>query len=201
MNWLKRIRKSKTQPAPSFPVLQTERLVLRMFDLNDTVDVFAYAQSPEVGPMAGWAPHKTMEDSRRVVQLFIDRGEVWAIVEKRSGRVIGSIGLHADAKRDAPGVRMLGYVLGEPYWGQGYATEAALAVLRFAFEELACPIVSVYHFPKNARSKRVIKKLGFAPEGVLRMATSLPDGTVLDDVCYSMTREEFLAQQAKPVKG
>ena len=201
MNWFKRYGKPQPQPTSAYPLLHTERLVLRLFDLNDTVDVFAYAQNPAVGPMAGWAPHQTMEDSRSVVQHFIRCGDVWAIVEKRSGRVIGSIGLHADGKRAAPGCRMLGYVLGEPYWGQGYATEAAQAVLRFAFEELACPMVSVYHFPKNNRSKHVIKKLGFVPEGVLRMATALPDGTVLDDVCYSMTRKEFQTREAKAAKG
>lgn len=197
MIWLKNKRKTKPEPVEGYPTLQTERLVLRMFDLHDAVDVFAYAQSPLVGPMAGWQPHRDLEESCRVVRHFVACGDVWAIVEKRTGRVIGSIGLHADAKREVENARMLGYALGENHWGQGYATEAGRAVLRFAFEELHCPVVSAYHFPKNAKSKHVIKKLGFVPEGVLRVASTLPDGTLMDDVCYSVTRAEFEARAGR----
>ena len=194
MSWFKPRRVRRNPPANVYPTLQTERLVLRGFDLNDTVDVFAYAHSALVGPMAGWTPHRSLEESRQVVQHFIDHGDVWAIVEKKTGHVIGSIGLHADLKREVDNARMLGYALGEAHWGQGYATEAAAAVLRYAFEELCCPVVSAYHFPKNAKSKHVIKKLGFVPEGTLRLATTLPDGTLSDDVCYSMTRDEYVAR-------
>ena len=173
------------------PTLGTERLVLRTFEPSDAVDVFAYAQSPTVGPMAGWQPHRGIEESRRIVQLFIRNRDVWAIVEKKTGRVIGSIGLHADGKRNVNGAKTLGYVLGESYWNQGFATEASREVLRYAFEELNCPIVSVEHFPKNAKSKHVIKKLGFTYEGTLRMSYTLYDGTVLDELLYSMTRAEY----------
>lgn len=201
MNWFWRKWENRKPTVSQYPTLQTERLVLRMFDLCDTVDVFAYAQNPLVGPMAGWAPHKSIEESRHVVQHFIQNGDVWAIVEKRSGRVIGSVGLHVDTKRAVENARMIGYALGEHHWGQGYATEAAKAVLRFAFEELQCPVVSAYHFPKNAQSKRVIKKLGMAQEGTLRMASVSPDGTVLDEVCYSITRAEYLAHSDTPPKA
>ena len=197
MNWFKRKPEPRKPLTLGFPTLQTERLVLRMFDVGDTVDVFAYAQSPIVGPMAGWQPHRSMEDSRRVVEHFVRCGDVWAIVEKKTGRVIGSIGLHADRKRDVEGARMLGYALGERYWGQGYAPEAGQAVLAFAFNELNSLVVSVYHFPTNAQSKRVIKKLGFTHEGTLRLASTLPDGTVSDDVCYSITRDEFARRSEK----
>lgn len=188
-------RQGKTRPAAPLRMLQTERLVLRPFDAGDAVDVFAYAKSPLVGPMAGWAPHLTLEDSQAAVRLFMERGDVWAIVEKKCGRVIGSVGLHRDPKRDVEKARMLGYALGESWWGQGYGTEAAAAVLRYAFGEMDCPLVSVYHFPSNQKSKRVIKKLGFVHEGELRMASVLPDGSVVNDVCYSLTREDYQKQK------
>ncbi|HNW86664.1 MAG TPA: GNAT family protein [Candidatus Limiplasma sp.] len=192
MNWFKHRHWSRRpEPLEKYPALQTERLVLRMFTPCDTVDVFAYAQSKVVGPMAGWQPHRSIEESRQVVEHFIHHGDVWAIVEKKSGRVIGSVGLHADLKREVENARMIGYALGEKYWGKGYATEAAAAVLRFAFEDLNCPVVSAYHFPGNRGSKHVIEKLGFVPEGTLRLASTLPDGAVADNVCYSMTRGEY----------
>jgi [ribosomal protein S5]-alanine N-acetyltransferase len=197
----KREREKRKRQAAGYPPLQTERLVLRMFTLEDTADLYAYARNPIVGQMAGWTPHRSMEDSRQIVHQFINHGDVWAIVEKKSGRVIGSIGLHADGKRDVEKTRMLGYVLGEPYWGQGYATEAAEAALRYAFGDLGCPLVSVFHTPQNDRSKRVIQKLGFVYEGTLRLASTRGDGTVTDAVYYSMTREEYAARAEHKAEG
>ena len=193
MNLFRRNRRAAQQ---TFPVLGTARLVLRTFHPNDAVDVFGYAQSEKVGPMAGWAPHKCLDDSRRVVEGFIEAGDVWAIVDKSTGHVIGSVSLHKDPYRPLEGCRRLGYVLGENYWGQGYATEACREVLRYAFETLECPVVSVAHYPINQRSKRVIKKLGFTCEGTLRRTTLLYDGTYADSVVYSLFKEEYEARMA-----
>lgn len=192
---MKLFHRKAPQIVATLPVLQTERLVLRAFDVSDAVDVFAYAQSEKVGPMAGWAPHKTLADSRLVVDMFIRSGEVWAVVEKKSGHVIGSVGLHKSA-RNVPGALELGYALGEKHWGLGYATEACEAALRCAFDERACPVVTCGHFPANARSKRVIKKLGFTYEGTLRCAWQLPDGACTDECVYSLLRDEYWAQRA-----
>lgn len=192
MRWL--ARKKKTGEA-ALPMLSTERLVLRAFDPSDAVDVYAYAQSPTVGPMAGWAPHQSLEDSRKVVQMFIEDGDVWAVVEKSSGHVIGSVGLHSDGARRVAESRNLGYVLGENYWGQGYATEACREVLRYAFGELGCEVVSVSHFPSNQKSRRVIKKLGFTLDGTLRYALRLPDETVTDVMTYSLLKTEYNAHK------
>ena len=197
MNWWKRWRNRRKPKVEKYPTLQTERLVLRMFELGDVVDLYAYAQNPAVALMAGWPPHQSIEDSRRVVENFMAHGDVWAIVEKRSGRVIGTMGLHLESKRAVANARMLGYALGEAEWGQGFATEAGNAVLQFAFDGLHCPVVSVYHFPLNNKSKHVIKKLGFKLEGKLRLAYTMPDGTLTDELCYSMTPEEFAARQTK----
>ncbi len=194
------LKKKSKEEAP-IRMLQTERLVLRGFKYSDAVDVFAYAQSEKVGPMAGWAPHKTIQDSQEQVRRFSQRRDVWAMVEKKTGRVIGSIGLHRDRKRDATGPLMMGFSLGEAWWGQGYATEAARELLRYAFMELNAPIVSAYHFVGNSKSKRVIKKLGMTYEGTLRMASLLADGSLSNDCCYSITRKEYMdgkAAEAKP---
>ena len=176
------------------PVLRTGRLVLRAFDPNDAVDVYAYAQSDKVGPMAGWAPHKSLEESRAMVDGFIAAGDVWAVVEKKTGHVIGTVSLRPDKKRRAEGCLQMGYALGERYWGQGFATEACSEVLRYAFDELACPVLSVNHFPQNQKSRRVIKKLGFTCEGTLRRTTLLYDGTYADSIVYSLFKEEYEAQ-------
>lgn len=177
------------------------RLVTRRFELrewveSDAQDLFAYAKGPKVGPMAGWKPHESMGESIEILNHFIKDDETWAACDRNTGRVVGSVGLHADHKRmlSKDQVRMLGYVLDEPYWGQGAMPEIGGEVLRFAFEELGLELVSVYHYPFNLQSKRVIEKLGFRYEGTIRCATLRYDGAILDDVCYSMTRAEYLAQ-------
>ena len=187
--------RKKKDAGPVLPLLQTERLVMRAFDENDAVDVYAFGHSETVGRMAGFTPHQTLEDSRRMVQAFIVSGAVWAIVEKRTGHVIGFVSLHKDDGRYTANARKLGYTLAEEAWGQGYATETCRELIRYAFEELDCQVLSVTHFPFNQKSKRVIKKLGFAYEGILRHAHDLPDGSVSDLVCYSLLRSEYEAHK------
>lgn len=187
----------KTGSASTLPVLSTERLVLRGFEMSDAVSVLGYAQSEKVAVMAGFAPHRSVEESRLMVQKFMETDAHWAVVEKSTGRVIGSISLQADGKRRLETARRMGYVLGEGYWGQGYATEACREVLRYAFEELGCTVISADLFPANTKSKRVLKKLGFTPEGVLRHARELPDGTVSDLITHSLLKSEYETQKTK----
>lgn len=172
--------------------IETERLILRPWKRSDLDDLYDYAKNPSVGPNAGWPAHKNRSESKRVLGSFIKSGEVFAIELKSSGKVIGSLGLHADKKRENERTRMIGYVLGEPYWGQGLMPEAVKRALAFAFEDLGLDLVSVCHFSFNDRSKRVIEKCGFHWEGTLRLAGSFA-GRSYDEVLYSMTRGEYLS--------
>ena len=172
-------------------VLETERLYIRRFEEKDLPDFYAYASNPHVGPSAGWKPHESMEESEEILKEFIKSADIFAMEHKKDGKVIGSLGLHEDRKRDFRGSRMIGYAMGKDYWGQGLMTEAVNALLEYAFKELDMKIISAYHYPFNQRSKRVILKAGFTLEGTLKMASSLYDGQVVDDVCYALTREEF----------
>ncbi len=175
----------------SMPVLETERLIIRRFRKEDLDDFYEYARNPNVGPNAGWKPHASKHESREILKHFIKSTSVWAIVDKNTYKVIGSIGLHDDRKRDSRNVKMLGYVLAEPYWGKGLMTEAAKRMIKYAFEELQIDLLSVYHYPHNKRSQRVIEKCGFHYEGILRRASTIYNGRVYDDVCYSLTKEEY----------
>lgn len=171
--------------------LQTQRLELRAWRMDDFEDFYGYAQNPNIGPNAGWEPHTDRDASRALLQSFIKADETWAMVWKESGRVIGSIGLHPDGKRSGCNVRMIGYVLAQEYWGKGIMPEGVKRVLQHSFEDLALDAVSICHFPFNLKSKRVIEKCGFTYEGTFRKAAKIYDGTVLDEVCYSMLREEY----------
>ncbi len=135
------------------PVLETERLVLRPLVPEDVDDVFAYCSNPDVGPDAGWPPHRTREDARVFVEIIASEPHVFGIFEKLSatgakgrgyrsaasestGPCIGSIGLIRDPQRRNVDCLMLGYALAQPAWGKGYMTEASNEVLRYGFEEL-----------------------------------------------------------------
>jgi len=172
-------------------VLETERLYIRRFEEKDLPDFYAYASDPLVGPSAGWKPHESLEESEEILNGFIKSADIFAMEHKNEGKIIGSLGLHEDRKRDFKGARMLGYAMGKDYWGQGLMTEAVNVLLEYAFDQLNMEIISAYHYPFNLRSKRVLLKAGFSLEGTLRMASTLYDGQVVDDVCYAISREEF----------
>lgn len=172
-------------------VLETVRMILRPWRIDDLDDFYEYAKNPNVGPNAGWKPHKDKEESLRILQSFIEKEEVWAIEYKENGKVIGSIGAHRDEKRRGVNAKMIGYVLSQDYWGRGLMSEAVREVIRYLFEGEGYDIISCYHYPFNIRSKRVIEKCGFKYEGTLRLASKIFDGSVYDDVCYSIIRDDY----------
>jgi putative acetyltransferase len=172
--------------------IETERLILRRWSVDDIDDLFEYARNPNVGPHAGWKPHESKTESLEIMQtLFLNKDSCWAIVWKESGKVIGSIAFENDSKRPNLNCRELGYAMSEDYWGKGIMTEAAEAVIRCGFDELGLDMVSIYRNPQNERSGRVIDKCGFTCEGTLRQANKIYDGSVRDVSCYSMTRAEY----------
>lgn len=167
--------------------LETERLILRSWKLDDLDDFYEYASNPNVG----WEPHKTKDISMNILKSFMDNDEVWALVHKGNMKVIGLIGLHNKDKKRCVNSRMIGYVLSEDYWGQGLMTEGVNRVIKYAFEDENVELVSCYHYPFNNRSKRVIEKCNFKFEGILRCACKIYDGTIYDDYCYSITKDEY----------
>ena len=86
---------------------------------------------------------------------------------------------------------MVGYVLAKPYHNKGITTEAVKVIMDYAFNLLKVDLLSVYHFPFNLASKRVIEKCGFKFEGIIRKASKIYDSTIHDDVCYSLLKEEY----------
>lgn len=146
--------------------IETERLILREWRQTDLADFFEYASVDGVGEMAGWNHHRSIEESERILSSFIAEKNVYAVVSKRDGKVIGSLGLHkswaneeseyADLK-----VKEIGYVLSKDYWGNGLMTEAVHAVIRLCFDVIMLDALTIGHFIANNRSKRVIEKCGF----------------------------------------
>lgn len=171
------------------PLLETERLLFRPFRESDAEAVFAFCQNPKLGNNAGWAPHRTVEESHEILRkVFMGQESIWAITLRDSGEIVGTAGLIPDPKRQNSGVRMLGYWLGEPHWGKGYMTEAVRVVLDYGFRELHLSLISAACYPHNKRSQQVLKRSGFQYEGKLHQAELTADGKVYDHLCYSLTQ-------------
>ena len=173
--------------------LETKRLKLRLFILDDLDDFYAYAKEPGVGEMAGWKPHQTRDESRRVLESFLAKGDVYALVDKASNRVIGSLGLHARDEKEK-NTRELGYVLAKPYWNQGLMTEAVQAAIQHAFDTMKFDALTCGHFIHNEASRRVIEKCGFTyTETSEHDATQL--GCVYTSLRYVLTRKDYDKQK------
>ena len=145
-------------------LLETERLILRRWEKNDAESLYEYAKDPDVGPIAGWPAHRSIEESRDVIKNVFNGKEAYAICLKTDNKAIGAIELklngHTDmTERDDE--CELGYWLGKPFWGQGIVPEAVKEMLRHAFEEIGMTTVWVGYYEGNAKSKRVQEKCGF----------------------------------------
>lgn len=145
-------------------MFETERLLLRRWADGDAEDLYEYARDAAVGPIAGWPPHQSVEESRQVIRKVFTEPEAYAICLKRDGRPIGAIELKLNGRTDMTEREdecELGYWLGKPFWGQGIMPEAAREMLRHAFEDLQMTKVWCGFYEGNEKSKRVQEKVGF----------------------------------------
>lgn len=159
--------------------IETERLLLRAFRQSDLEDFYEYASVEGVGEQAGWRHHENAEESKRILNDFIDNDKTFALVLKSNGKVIGSLGIEQYGLEeklseffDYKG-REIGYVLSKEYWGNGLMTEAVKAVIAYLFEEAGLDFLLCGHYDFNHRSKRVQEKCGFKPYRKLSKATLL----------------------------
>ena len=147
--------------------LQTKRLILRSWQENDADSLYKYARNPNIGPIAGWQPHTSIENSREIIKSVLSAGETYAIVLKQTGEVIGSIGLmmprsEINSAQMTESEGEIGFWIGEPFWGQGLIPEVVCELLRHAFKDLQLTAVWCGYYDGNEKSKRVQEKCGFA---------------------------------------
>lgn len=173
-------------------VIETERLLLKLYTEEDAEGLYAYAKNPEVGPPAGWKPHESVEESRTIIREMFMVSGAWAIFWKETGQLIGTIALENDRFRPDARSREMGYSLSRDFWGRGIITEAAKAVIKYGFDVMGLDQISICTGPVNYRSQAVIRKCGFTYEGIIRRAYKIFDGSFRDSLCFSMTREEYI---------
>ena len=159
--------------------IETERLILREWCLDDLDDFFEYASNPKVGPMAGWLPHQNKDDTLAILKRFIEGKRTFALVYKENNKTIGSLGVEYYGREDdlseffSYNGRAIGYVLSEDYWGRGLMAEALKAVIDYLFNNLNYDFLLCGRFDFNYQSQRVQEKCGFVPYRKLVFETHL----------------------------
>lgn len=144
---------------------ETERLILRPWNVDDAETLYKYASSPLVGPVAGWPPHTSVENSCDIIRTVLSAPETYAVVLKATAEPVGSVGImfgngvhSADMNEDDAEI---GYWIGVPYWGQGLIPEAVKRLLCHSFDDLGVKRVWCGYYDGNVKSRRVMEKCGF----------------------------------------
>jgi RimJ/RimL family protein N-acetyltransferase len=152
-------------------VLQSDRLLLRPFSLDDASEVQRLAGNRAIADTTLNIPHPyedgMAEEWISTLKAKMQSGEMatFAITRVEDGQLIGAIGLTIEAPSERA---ELGYWIGEPYWGRGYCSEAVALVVRHGFEGLRLNKIHACYFERNPSSGRVLEKTGMMKEGVAR---------------------------------
>ena len=180
------------------PVIETKRLILREIQLSDCVDMFEYATLPYFGPMAGWQPHRTVGETRSIIQLFLDKkkygqlGTFAVCLKEENNKMIGTLELHTYLR----GFKAeLGYSINPKYQNKGYATEAAIEAIIWGFEDLGLARIECSTYTHNFSSQKVCEKLHFTFEGIRKKGYQLFDGSLHDIKCYAITEDEYFSNE------
>ncbi len=174
-------------------ILKTDRLILRPWRESDTDDLYEYARVDGVGQMAGWSPHRDIEESRSILSRFIEGKKTFAL--EYQGKAIGSLGIETYGQDLFPELqdkkcRSIGFVLSKDYWGRGLMPEAVQEVIRYLFEETETEVLFCGHFLWNRRSERVQEKCGFHHYAYSTYETTF--GKVEEEEVRILTKEEWL---------
>ena len=153
---------AQTRREHSIPVLETERLTLRAPRHEDVKAIAVLANDRRVATNTARIPHPyAIADAREWISAVNKADGEQAFVVTMGGEVIGACGYHS---RD--GVPEIGYWLGVPFWGNGYATEAARALIDHAFGDRGHQVLLAGARISNPASRRVLEKCGFQWTGV-----------------------------------
>ena len=183
-----------------FPVIESERLILRQLTPEDAPDFFACQSEPEAFRYAGRSEEPSLESARHMLNILFQRHQEqtmlsWAIVLKENQRLSGRFQIEewSDENHGAA----VGYLLGKQYWGKGYASEALRAVIAYLFEQTTVNRIDTFACAENVASIRVMKKAGMRFEGLARQKR-FAKGAFRDVKSYAILREDFLNEKGPP---
>ena len=166
--------------------LETERLILRRFTLEDAQPMYNnWASDPEVTKYLMWPTHTGVDVTRAILEDWIPHYEEdnyyhWAIVLKELGEPVGSMAVVR--QDDLAQTAHIGYCIGRRWWHKGITSEALKAVMDYLFDEVGINRIESRHDPRNPNSGKVMQKCGMKYEGTLRSSDWNNQG--ICDACY-----------------
>ncbi len=186
--------------------METDRIILRLWRESDAEALFKYASDLDVGPRAGWPPHKSVQESLEIIRTVFHNDHTWAIELKQTGEAIGCMGYYlygesniAIGEHDAE----IGYWVAKPYWNQNICSEALRLMIDYCFQEQHFEVLWCDCFVDNPASERVMHKCGFRNTGAFNLCSHLylgDDRLVkimrLDGCAYIQTKLFALQDQA-----
>ncbi|WP_153721798.1 GNAT family N-acetyltransferase [Sporosarcina cascadiensis] len=173
-----------------FPQIETDRLRLREIEQDDAASLFAYFSTDEVTRYYGQDSFQQIEQAEDLIKSFSasydeTKGIRWGIEHKETNELIGTIGFHLLSLRHKRAE--IGYDLHPEHWGKGYASEAVKAAISYGFEVMELTRIGAVVFIENEASSKLLLKLGFEKEGVLR-DYMYQNGTAHDTYIYSLLK-------------
>ena len=168
--------------------METERILFRPWRDNDAETLYKYASDPEVGPRAGWPPHKSVEESLEIIRTIFQNAGGDACVPTTagedacapSGEAIGCMGymVHGESNIDiGENDAEVGYWIARPYWNRGICTEALRLLIDYCFKEKGFRTLWADYFPDNPASGKVMEHCGFRDTGLVNRCSRLQLGS------------------------
>jgi len=171
--------------------IETERLILRGWTLDDLDDYHEFGKNPKVGPMVGWAPHESKAFSLNALKYLIENDDAWSIVLKENSKVIGYLRVFPDENHGKLYTKSISYAISPEYWNKGYMTEAVKRGIKYAFDEMNIDLMTVWHNPDNIQTKRVIEKCGFNYAATIEQGYKNYNGQIFDSVYYELLKSDY----------
>jgi [ribosomal protein S5]-alanine N-acetyltransferase len=177
----------------TFPVIETNRLVLRQVTKDDAEDILKYLSDKNVMEHYGMEPFKSLDDALDEIywyQSIFEKktGIRWGITLKGQERVIGSCGFLNIVPQHYRSE--IGFELSKDFWGQGIASEAVEVVIKYGFEQLNLQRIQALIEPPNISSQKLVERMGFIKEGLLRNY-EFTCGKFDDLFMHSLLKQDF----------
>lgn len=179
--------------------LETERLILRKVRATDAEEAYAsWCSDDRVSRYVLWETHENEDITKNLYTAWENEYEDpeifrWMVVLKETGELMGTIDV-PNKKFLRFGTVEIGYCYGQKFWGNGYATEALGAVMKYLFMEVEVDVIFIQHLSNNPASGKVMIKNGLKFEGIERGRIVDKLGIRNDIYTYSLLREEYLKE-------
>ena len=173
-------------------IIETSRLILRSFTLDDAEDIFEYASDEEVTKYLTWKTHKNIEETINVIKTFYLNDNTFCIELKDEKKCIGAIEL-----RPKGDIFSFGYVLNRKYWNRGIMTEVLQKMIELTFDELGAKKFEGDYYEGNEASATVMKKCGMICQGIKRRFEC--KGNIFTEISYAITLDKYKNLKANSV--